>query len=35
MKGSGGSGTHKLNTRSQEDGYGRGTSNIILQEIAG
>ena len=35
MKGSGGSGTHKLNTRSQADGYGRGTSNIILQEIAG
>ena len=35
MKGSGGSGTHKLNTRSQEDGYGRGASNIILQEIAG
>ena len=35
MKGSGGSHTHKLNTRSQEDGYGRGTSNIILQEIAG
>ena len=35
MKGSGGSGTFKLNTRSQEDGYGRGTSNIILQEIAG
>ena len=34
MKGSGGSGTHKLNTRSQEDGYGRGTSNIILQEIS-
>ena len=35
MKGSGGSGTHYLNTRSQTDGYGRGTSNIILQEIAG
>ena len=35
MKGSGGSGTHYLNTRSQQDGYGRGSSNIILQEIAG
>ena len=35
MKGSGGSGTHYLNTRSQQDGYGRGASNIILQEIAG
>ena len=35
MKGSGGSGTHNLNYRSQQDGYGRGTSNIILQEIAG
>ena len=34
MKGSGGTGTHYLNTRSQLDAYGRGTSNIILQEIS-
>lgn len=35
MKGSGGSGTHKLNVRGDGDSYGRGSSNIILQEIAG
>ena len=35
MMGSGGSGTHKLNQRGDGDAYGRGSSNIILQEIAG
>ena len=35
MKGSGGTGNHKFNVRSQGDAYGRVTSNIILQEIAG
>ena len=35
LKGSGGSLTHKLNVRGDGDAYGRGSSNIILQEIAG
>ena len=34
-KGSGGSSTIRLNQRGNGDAYGRGSSNIILQEIAG